>query len=241
MIKTDFVIVTPFYLRKDIFLIYLNFLKLLKKEINVEVILIGSGSIEGEGSIVKNAGFKYIFTKKNSLSNKWNVGIQQLKNYDYKYLLMLGSDDIISTNLICRLSKKIDEGYDMAGVADIFFFDIITRDLYYWGGYDGKRKGESIGAGRIYSSKLIRKLEYQLWTNGLKRGLDLDIYNKLKNKKKYCSKIQDDEYLIDIKNNDDIQISKVPGRYKNLKKTKNQKLLDVVKKITIHNENKNSC
>ena len=206
----EHVIVTPFYLRKNILEIFCEKIKELQEHHDIHVILIGSNSFENEKQFVQSYGFDYLYHPNRPLSNKWNYGVLALKQLKFKKLVVLGSDDIISSNLFKRLSENIDYGCDMTGVLDIYFHDLEKNKTYYWSGYNSKspRFKESVGAGRFYSSKLIEEFKYMLWNNNLNSGLDRNVSGKLKNKKVVVSKMLDDEFLIDIKNTK-TQISKL--------------------------------
>jgi len=206
----DIIVVTPFYKRENIFKIFLKHLKKNKEDgINLHAILIGSNSIENEKEIVESYGFEYVYFKNKPLSNKWNYGVSLLKKYDFKYLVVLGSDDIISTNLLNRLIKIMDNNnYDVCGLKDIYFYDINDNIGVHWTGYNEKsgRLGETVGSGRFYTKKLIEYLNYKLWDDNKNNGLDINIFNKIKNIKKfniYTTQIINNEYLIDIKGGDE--------------------------------------
>ena len=200
--KYDIIVVTPFYKRSKILDIFLKHLKKLQKEVNLHAILIGSRSLPNEASYIMKHGFEYVYAPNAPLSNKWNEGVKRLQNYDFKACMILGSDDIISTNLVKRMLRCIELGIEFTGVKDIYFYHYEKEEGFHWGGYLKNRKGESIGAGRTYSKKLISKLGYRLWSNDLDRNLDGNVQQRLKGFTKVVTDMLPDEYLIDIKCNE---------------------------------------
>lgn len=160
-----------------------------------------------------------IFFLNNPLSDKWNYGLSMLRKHKFKYLMILGSDDIISSNLLNRLINIMDnDNYDMCGLLDIYFYDINDDIGVHWTGYDEKsgRLGETVGAGRFYTKKLVEYFNYKLWTDGKNSVLDLDVSKRIKNFKIYSTNILHGEYIIDMKGGDE-QITNF-SFFKNCKK-----------------------
>lgn len=219
----DIIIVTPFYKREDVFKIFLKNLNKNQKEgINLHAILIGSNSIPNERELVESYGFEYQYHQNKPLSNKWNYGLSFLKKYDFKYLLVLGSDDIISSNLISRVYNELNsKNYEVGGIIDIYFYHLKENIGIYWPGYakTTNRFGEPLGAGRFYSKKLLEDLNYRLWKDGLNSSLDSNVYSKIRNKKMFTTKMLENEYLIDIKGGDE-QITSF-NSFKNFEKVTN--------------------
>jgi hypothetical protein len=128
-----------------------------------------------------NDKFIYKNYKNFPVSNKWNFGSSLLEGIDFDYVLIIGSDDFIDSNLLIEYNKKMKENYDQIGIIDLFVFDVPSDKLFYWGGYNEKsgRKGETVGLGRCLSKSLVEKLEYNLWEPGLNKGLDASMQKKI--------------------------------------------------------------
>ena len=63
------------------------------------------------------------FTRPNKpVSDKWNHAFEYLRNIGVSYVLVLGSDDIISTDLLRRIDEKAEQGYDLIGVKSVYFY-----------------------------------------------------------------------------------------------------------------------
>ena len=118
-------------------------------------------------------GFDYAMVPNNLLGRKWNYGLRKAKEHDFDYLLILGSDNLISDCLIDRY-KEYD--FDMIGVKDLYIFDSGTKKTKYFQGYSEEM---SIGAGRLISRKVINSVD-KLWGNWLKKGLDTNCSAKLR-------------------------------------------------------------
>lgn len=117
------------------------------------------------------------------VSNKWNYGSSLCKDIDFDYIIMFGSDDIMNDSLLREYYKYMIEDYDYVGILDIFIYDILKENLFYWEGYSHKsgRYGETLGLGRCLSKNLVEQLNYELWVNGINKGLDGSMQKKINN------------------------------------------------------------
>ncbi len=201
-IKYDIIVVTAFYKRENVFKMFLDGLKKNQEDIKLHAILVGSCSIKNEKELVESYGFDYVYAPNEVLSKKWNKGIEKLKIYDYDYCMILGSDDVISNNLLKRLHTEMD-GYDFGGLLDMYIYDLNEKKTYKWTGFkkNNRRYGEPIGAGRMFAKPFVERLNHRLWTRKKNYALDHNSYGILKklNPKIYTTKLQDGEYMVDIK------------------------------------------
>lgn len=119
-------------------------------------------------------GFDYVMASNNLLGRKWNYGLRKAKEHDFDYLMILGSDNLISDCLIDKYKEH--EGVDMIGVKDFYIFDSVIKKVKYFEGY---LEEMSIGAGRLINRRVINNID-KLWGNWLKKGLDTNCSAKVK-------------------------------------------------------------
>ncbi len=143
-------------------------------------------------------GFDYAMVSNNLLGRKWNYGLRKAKGHDFDYLLILGSDNLISDCLIDRY-KEYD--FDMIGVKDLYIFDSGSKKTKYFKGYSEEM---SIGAGRLINRKVLNSVD-KLWGNWLKQGLDTNCSAKLK-KEGFTEKVIElnGSVVLDIKSSTNI-------------------------------------
>lgn len=103
------------------------------------------------------------------LSRKWQHGIYQLRNIDFDAVIILGSDDYVDDAFIDYIDSRISE-YDFIGFLDMYYSK--ENNLYYWQGYTNHRKGEPIGAGRVYTKSMLDRMNYILYDGSRQSGLD---------------------------------------------------------------------
>ncbi|ULB45240.1 tetratricopeptide repeat protein [Limnospira fusiformis KN01] len=126
--------------------------------------------------------FEYYNYSNQPLSNKFNFGCKMLREIDFDYVIILGSDDIIDNNVFMIYDENMAQNFDIIGMLDVYLFDLKNLKAYYWGGYpkESPRFGESIGMGRCLSKKIVENLNYQLWEDGLNKSLDYSMMKRIK-------------------------------------------------------------
>ena len=125
-----------------------------------------------------NRQIDYIHAPNFPLSNKWQTGVNFLKEYsDADAFLILGSDDMIKGSE--NYKTYLLQGYEFIGITDIYVQDLKTGERIHWEGYTNHRRGESAGAGRCLSRSLMDKLDWLLWTGDINSGLDFCLTKRL--------------------------------------------------------------
>jgi hypothetical protein len=174
-------IVTPMFQRHDIFELYIKGVNALHRD-GVEIIPCISGS-EGKISerLAKKAiNSRYVEVPNMPLSEKVNVALRLGKDCDY--FLNLGSDDVIHPDAFTIYLELIEKGFDFIGVTDFYFFDTLTRQALYWGGYrEDYRKGCTCGAGRVLSRKFVEDNNWHIWEERDSGRLDTSMQIKINN------------------------------------------------------------
>lgn len=115
------------------------------------------------------------------LAAKVNATTYACRDLGVHYVLCLGSDDIISPELLNEYAKYMRKGIDFIGVSDFYFYDTVSNKALYWGGYREQwRKGHSAGAGRALSARLLEQWNWMPWENKDSLMLDKSMQDKLK-------------------------------------------------------------
>jgi len=127
-------------------------------------------SHSGDLELLRNAGVKYVTHFANQpLSDKWNHGVEYLRNIDFDHVILMGSDDYFDLNFL-EFVKAEAPKYDLLAFKDIYFEE--RGKYYYWGGYKGVRYGEPAGAGKVYSKRFLESINYNLFPISKTKGLD---------------------------------------------------------------------
>ena len=169
-------IVTATWQRPEVFELFAKGVKALPYDLNVCV----SGS---EGNVskerVEKHGFKYIEYPNHPLASKMNAALSLAKGSDY--VICVGSDDIIHPDLFAYYLKQMQKGFDFIGALDWYFYDTVSLQSIYWGGYlEPYRKGATCGAGRVLSKAFIDSCNWSVWEDSHSKVLDNSMDAKLK-------------------------------------------------------------
>lgn len=119
--------------------------------------------------LCKEYDIGYVYADNRPLGHKWHVGLQEALESDFDYLMLLGSDDLISNSLL-DLYKPLMEEYYVFGIEDLYIYSAYHKEVKYFPGYDKVKM--SIGAGRMIHRKVIEDCGNKLWKFGVNRGLD---------------------------------------------------------------------
>lgn len=137
------------------------------------------GDMEDEcGQIIAQYGnTTYLQADNKPLGRKFNKGLAYLKDKDFDYVFIAGSDDIFQPELF-DYYETLKGKYDYVGLLDFYFHDFqMTK---YCPGFVHDRKGEPHGAGRMISRKVLEQLDFKLWDDDLNSGLDASMTKRLK-------------------------------------------------------------
>lgn len=137
--------------------------------------------------VCEKAGAIWVDHSNSPLGAKWNMGIIAAirSGKDYDGFLYVGSSDWVSDNWCSVMGAYLDE-YDLIGSINCLFLDVRgnnEKKLIRWAGYcrtlAGDRVNEPIGGGRIYSMRIIKKLNGELFAPELDNSLDYSSMNRL--------------------------------------------------------------
>jgi hypothetical protein len=120
---------------------------------------------------------KKVFSDNHPLAYKWQTAMDSLKNVEFDGVVIMGSDDYYNEAFL-KFAEENIANYDMIGFTDIYFE--FEGNKYYWEGYNNKRKGEPIGAGKIYSKKFLESIDYKIFDEYRSKGLDNIGWRKVK-------------------------------------------------------------
>jgi len=182
----------------------------LKKELSpgIELINIVAGS---EGNISRNIAEKnnwvYVECKNTPLNLKFNLALQKAKEFNPDYVVVAGSDNIISKGIFTNVYAKTNA--EILGFLDAYIYSEELQQLLLWNGYTCEREGECVGGGRTYSRSVLEKLNWEIWDKSkpINSSLDLQAYKRCcKAKIKFQTlRLRDiNEFIVDIKSKENI-------------------------------------
>lgn len=193
--KIRLAIVTSVWKREEVLGMFFDGVNNLVKmcpEFDIKLIISGSAQDEFLSSrdIVESFEIRmtnlkdyiqYIEIPNEPLAAKVNATTYACRNLDVHYVLCMGSDDIISPELLNEYAIHMRKGIDFIGVTDCYFYDTVSGKSAYWGGYrEEYRKGHTAGAFRALSARLLEQWDWMPWENKDSHVLDKSMQDKLK-------------------------------------------------------------
>lgn len=117
-----------------------------------------------------------IGTQENSLplGANWQLGVELAMTLNPDPLIITGSDDILSSCFVEAAIEKLED-YDFIGLRQWYIYDPASDTAYL---FNYKAVGDlPLGGGRVYSKRMLEKLDYKLFDTGLQRLLDNSGWN----------------------------------------------------------------
>lgn len=134
--------------------------------------LVAAGS-EGMASraLAERCGWEYVEHPNEPLSSKFNAAALRMKDR-VDAVLLIGSDDLLSPNTIQALIDEHENGTDVVGLKDLYYYDVVRDASYYC-------ERAMPGAGMFISSVILSRVGWKPWPSGKNRGLDRFLINNL--------------------------------------------------------------
>lgn len=159
-------------------------LKSLKQQTHpIDVFVVGSNKEEEE--VVKENGCFFIHSENKPLSNKWQKGVDFIKEKNvYDALMIVGSDDLLSKKYVEKAIKHTPN-FSLIGKSQWFILrkskdykSNIVDNLYELK-YDMPKILEPLGSGRVYSKAFLDKINWKLFFSGENSLLDTHAFMKI--------------------------------------------------------------
>lgn len=108
-------------------------------------------------------GIHWVMYKNNPLGEKKNAGLLKAKEFQFDYLLEIGSDDLVTNELLTHYKNYTHLFF---GVKDVCYIDSDS------GACRRLQSKSTYGAGRMIHRTLLEMMGWKLWDNKINKGLD---------------------------------------------------------------------
>ncbi|OQB81382.1 MAG: hypothetical protein BWX87_00647 [Bacteroidetes bacterium ADurb.Bin123] len=190
---------TPVWQRPEIFEICLAGLDRLKnyKPERFEIRPFFIVSENRAAKQVERYGFDYILWQNQPLGQKKNAGLKYvMENYDFDYMMELGSDDIITNEYLDFVESRMKKGSMQFVVDCVYFVDVLTGKTACW------TTDKIIGLGRCLHRDALELFapDYELWEPQRNMAMDGCSWMNLMAKNVFCELLSSRRYFtLDIK------------------------------------------
>ncbi len=162
-----FGIVTINYKRPQVFELWVESIKRLRTLVGFFPVVCVS-EYEDE-TICRKNDIHFIHRQNRPVTKKWNKGFDWLRTQDVDYVIIVGSDDIISNELMNNLITAMDKDYDLIGIHEIFFFG--TYGLYRNKLYR-LNKNKMLGVCKTIHRRILDRIDWKPFPLERNYGMD---------------------------------------------------------------------
>jgi len=156
--------------RPTVLNLFLASMRRLRKEVGIDFPVVCVSGVEDK-KICAQYGVHHITQANKPASEKWNTGLCFLQTLNLDYVLILGSDDIMSTDLLRAYITEMEKDVDLIGLNEIFVYD-----------GDGKTRGalrrytstKVLGVGKMLNKRILDKVEWRGWASSHPRSWGMD-------------------------------------------------------------------
>ena len=117
--------------------------------------------------------FRFVETRNEPVSNKFNFGMFQLKRLNVDAGMYCGADDLINERYIRQGIQWIKRGKELVKSGGLFFYDVWTQRAFH-------TYSTNVGACAIYSRRALEKVGYKPFPSDLNSGIDSNIELRMK-------------------------------------------------------------
>lgn len=144
----------------------------------------------------------------NPATRKWNTAMKYMRSIGMDYVMILGSDDIISTRYVTQVMELMEEDIDLIG----------TQTIYFYCGQGADRgtlvklfNGTLKGIGKTVSKRVLDKCDWQPWDVDKNWGMDAIAQKNFA--KHYKSLRIVNDVIVDVKTKANLNSFRVFKRY----------------------------
>lgn len=119
----------------------------------------------------------------NELGQKFNVTTEAAWKWGADYVMILGSDDVVSPKLGDAYLQRFLSGFSYMGLRGCFMAEPVSKRALYLAGHASRaRIGETVGAGRTLSRKTLDAVNGRPWPESFSRGADFRMTMRLQSR-----------------------------------------------------------
>lgn len=157
--------------RPMIFNLFCASIKRLRKDIGYDFPVVCVSGLEDK-KICANYGITHITHANSPATEKWNLGMVALRELHPEYVVVMGSDDIMSTDTLKALVEQMKLGFDMIGLNEVYVYD--GDGAYQKGMLKHYVSGKVLGVGKCLHSRVLDEINWRGWQYYQPRNYGMD-------------------------------------------------------------------
>jgi hypothetical protein len=166
--QKTFGIITTSHKRSNVLHLFLAGIKRLRTEMEMYIPCVVVGDAEHK-ELCEGFFVDHITMDNHPVTRKWNAGVDYMMNLGMDYILVSGSDDLYSTDLVKKLYEQMQNNIDLIGIDKVYFYDGNGANRGKLVLHEAPR--QLLGVGRCISSRVIKEAGV-LWNVDKSWGMD---------------------------------------------------------------------
>jgi hypothetical protein len=161
-------IITTNFMRVPILEIFAEGITRLREETGLAIPCVCVGDSSG-AETCRIHGIQHIEYPNKPLTAKFNRACMEMQKIGVNYVMVMGSDDLISTETFLRIKEETEKDIDLIGLSDVYFFgmdDVFTNKLVHF------KHTTVLGVGRTISARVLDQINWQPWNIPRDRAID---------------------------------------------------------------------
>ena len=111
----------------------------------------------------------HIYQENYPVSEKWNTGVRWMMTQEVNYIMIIGSDNIISSGLFRNIINSADQEYDLIGINSLYFYgNIRDHEIVFI----PLRKNFMLGPARTIHRSVIEYIDGNICPGEHNSGMD---------------------------------------------------------------------
>ena len=166
--RVSFCFITANYMRPRILRLWCAGVQRLRREIGYHFPAVVV-SEEEDQLICQQNNIKHIYQQNEPVSEKFNTACRYAQTQNVDYVVIIGSDDIVSTDTMNRLWDEMDTGYDVIGITNVYFYAATGPHMGQMLQLKGTRM---LGTCKCVNKRVLDKIGWRPWIKKKNWGLD---------------------------------------------------------------------
>ena len=154
--------------RPKVFKLFCASMKRLRTQVGINFPVVCVSGIE-DRKTCDEYGIGHIVQANQPVSRKWDTACKYMQKLGCTYILILGSDDILSTTLLKSLISEMNKGISLIGIKELYFYGTEKN-------FKGKllyiRLTTLAGVCRTIHKSILDKVDWMPWNADKNWGLD---------------------------------------------------------------------
>jgi hypothetical protein len=194
-----FTIICPNHGRQHILEIWCAGINRLRKDIGYDFkAVVVSGEDDIDTCVI--GGVSHLTMPNKPITEKFNKGCWAARMHKSDYVIITGSDNLISTSTLKNIMVQMEKGYDLIGVSDIYFY--ATDDMHK-GTLTKLESTKMLGVAKCISSKVMDKVDWRPWNIPKNIGMDWVATQNIRPHVETESTLKD-QFVFDLKSKQNI-------------------------------------